>query len=312
MTHDTPARTVPLRQLRLLGLVAPLVFVITLLSLRPWVIETLGLRTGHLVLGTVLLTSVLVFGWGMYRLIDRTHQAVVEAERQSAALVERDRIAREMHDSLAQVLAVAHLRLRALETRPSVAGDERVRADIDDLATLCREAQRDVREAIVGLKDAHHPERSLLEHLDAFVSVFSRTSGIRTTLHADTAAELNLSPAAEVQVIRVAQEALANIRKHAGATHAAVRVTTRDGHTEFVVEDDGVGFDPGHPRGSDGFGLVTMRERTESAGGTLHLDAAPGRGTRVVVTLPDAAPARPAVQTRLAAPAPARVGEAVA
>ena len=112
MTHDTSARTVPLRQLRLLGLVAPLVFVITLLSLRPWVIETLGLRTGHLVLGTVLLTSVLVFGWGMYRLIDRTHQAVVEAERQSAALVERDRIAREMHDSLAQVLAVAHLRLQ--------------------------------------------------------------------------------------------------------------------------------------------------------------------------------------------------------
>ena len=305
MTHATPARTVPLRQLRLLGFVAPLVFVITLLSLRPWVIETLGLRTGHLVLGTVLLTSALVFGWAMYRLIDRTHRAVVEAERQSAALVERDRIAREMHDSLAQVLAVAHLRLRALETRPSVAGDERVRAEVADLATLCREAQRDVREAILGLKDAHHPERSLLEHLDAFVSAFSRTSGIRTSLHTDTGS-LNLSPAAEVQVIRVVQEALANIRKHAGAAHAAVRVTTRDGLTEFIVEDDGVGFDPGHPRGSHGFGLVTMRERTESAGGTLRLDAAPGRGTRVVVTLPDAVPPRPAT------PAPARVGEAVA
>ncbi len=285
MTIDAPRRTVPLHRLRLLGLVGPLVFVCTLLTRRPWVLATLGQEAGQRTLGIVLLTSSVAFGWLMFRLLGRAHDAVVEAERAAGALIERDRIAREMHDSLAQVLGVAHLRLRAVQARPTIAQDERCHADIDDLANLCRDAHRDVREAIVGLKDAHHPERTLLEHLEGFVATFSRTSGIPTTLYADVDADLGLSEAAQVQVIRVVQEALTNARKHAGASAASVRVSARSTHTEFVVEDDGAGFDPTGPR-QQGFGLCTMRERTESVGGSLHIESAPGRGTRVVVRLP--------------------------
>ena len=286
MTLDAPPRAATLRRLRLLGLFAPAVFVAVLLGLRPLVVATFDLRTAHLLLGATLFLSASAFGWAMYSLLGRTHDAVVQAERQTAALLERDRIARELHDSLAQVLSVAHLRLRTLEGRPCIRGDERVRAEIDDLATLCREAHRDVREAIVGLKDAHHPERTLLDHLESFVDVFERTSGIPTTLTTDVEHDLGLSDAAQVQVVRVVQEALTNVRKHAAARRAGVRISARDGHTEFVVEDDGTGFDAHHPRPGDGFGLTTMRERTESVGGTLRIDSAPGRGTRVVARVP--------------------------
>lgn len=284
---DAPRPATPLHRLRLLGLVGPLAFVSILLILRPMMVEVYGLAATHVFLGTLLFVSAALFGWAMFRLLERAHSAVVEAERQTAALVERDRIARELHDSLAQVLGVAHLRLRALESRPSVANDERVRADIDDLATLCREAHRDVREAIVGLKDAPR-ERTLVENLDAYVSVFSRTSGIPTSLATDVDHGLGLTAAAEVQVVRVVQEALTNIRKHAGARCASVRVTARGDHAEFVVEDDGVGFNPTLPTQPDGFGLTTMRERTESVGGQLVVESSPGRGTRVVALLPAA------------------------
>ena len=272
MTHDAPPRSAPLRRLRRLGLFAPLAFVAILLALRPLLMDAVGLHTAHVILGSVLFLSAGLFGWTMYRLLGRAHDAVVEAERHTAALVERERIARELHDSLAQVLGVAHLRLRALSGRRGLVGEDGLRAEVDDLADLCREAHRDVREAILGLKDAHRPERSLAEQLEAYVATFERTSSIPTTLHSDAGGDLGLTPAAEVQVIRVIQEALTNVRKHARARRAGVRIMMHDDHTAFVVEDDGRGFDPGRAPGADAFGLCTMRERTESVGGR-HPDA---------------------------------------
>lgn len=286
MTHDAPPCSAPLRRLRRIGLFAPLAFVAVMISMRPFLMDAFGIRAAHLILGTVLFGSAGLFGWTMHRLLGRAHEAVVEAERQTAALVERERIARELHDSLAQVLGVTHLRLRALSGRRALASEDRLRAEVDDLADLCREAHRDVREAILGLKDAHRPERTLAEQLEAYVATFERTSSIPTTLHAEAQGDLGLSPAAEVQVIRVIQEALTNVRKHARARQAGVRISTHDDHTAFVVEDDGRGFDPAHAPVADGFGLCSMRERTESVGGRFTIESTPGRGTRVVVLLP--------------------------
>lgn len=215
------------------------------------------------------------------------HARALEQERRGAVLAERDRIAREMHDSLAQVLGVTHLQLRALEARPELAGAHEVRGGLAELAGLCHEAYRDVREAILGLRESSSG-RTLLESLAAYVDKFSRVSGIVTTLETDQP-DLALGPRCEVQVIRVIQEALTNVRKHSGATTAVVRVSAGPQSTSFVVEDDGDGFDPAaHRADAGGFGLHTMRERTELVNGSLTVDSAPGQGTRVVVRLPSA------------------------
>ena len=99
---------------------------------------------------------------------------------------------------------------------------------------------------------------------------------------------IHLSPASEVQLIRIIQEALTNVRKHAGAAHAWVRLHRQDPWVQVIVEDDGRGFDPTILVSRDRlhFGLQTMRERAEGLGGKLEIDTAPGRGTRVVATLP--------------------------
>jgi two-component system nitrate/nitrite sensor histidine kinase NarX len=212
-------------------------------------------------------------------------------ERQGAVLAERDRIARELHDSLAQVLGATHLRLRALVARPDVADRPRTAAELVELADVAEEAYRDVREAILGLREASRP-RGLLDSLAAYLEKYSQQAGIRTVLETSLDGDLMLSTDGELQVIRVIQEALTNARKHAHATTARIRIACgSDGSLTIVIEDDGRGFDPSRlaVQRDGGFGLHTMRERIELVGGSLRLDSAPGRGTRVIAMIPPAA-----------------------
>ena len=210
-----------------------------------------------------------------------------ENERQAAILAERERIAREMHDSLAQVLGVTHLRLRAIAAHDEVRAAPGLEKELGDLADIQEEAYRDVREALLGLREASRAHRGLIEGLRAYVVKYSHQSGVSTSLDTDLEAEPPLSPRAEVQVIRVIQEALTNVRKHSGAKNAVVHITADDEATSIVIEDDGRGFDLGGTLlDRDGFGLHSMRERMELIGGTLSIDSAPGRGTRVIARVP--------------------------
>ena len=210
-----------------------------------------------------------------------------ENERQGAIVAERERIAREMHDSLAQILGVTHLRLRALLGGPEVGGSPRVAKELEDLAELTEEAYRDVREAILGLRESSRVDRGLVESLRAYLEKYSHQSGVKATLESTLGGEPALQPRTEVQVIRVIQEALTNVRKHSGAGSAVVRLSGHDDAVRIVVEDDGRGFDlTGTLFGRDGYGLHSMRERMELIGGTLTIDSTPGSGTRVIATIP--------------------------
>jgi signal transduction histidine kinase len=217
-----------------------------------------------------------------------------ENGRQRAVLDERGRIAREMHDSLAQVLGVTHLRLRALDAREEVRDNPEIATELAELADICQEAYRDVRESILGLRGSNRTERGLLDNLRAYLAKYSQQCEIATSLDSDLDHALALSPRCEVQVIRVIQEALTNVRKHSGATSAIVRVTESDSTTTFVVEDNGHGFDPAESLiDRDRFGLYTMRERMDLLNGSLTVDSAPGRGTRVIAVVPERSHPRP-------------------
>ena len=217
-------------------------------------------------------------------------------ERQGAILAERDRIARELHDSLAQVLGSTHLRLRMLLGKADLGGVERASAEITSLADVSEEAYRDVREAILGLRESSRRGRSLIEALQAYVDKFSQQSGIPVTLEARVEDDPALTVSSELQVIRVIQEALTNVRKHARASRAHVRVTDAQAGAGLmiVVEDDGRGFEAGQARvhRDGGYGLETMRERMELAGGSLRIDSTPGRGTRIIALVPQTQRAR--------------------
>jgi len=211
-----------------------------------------------------------------------------EQERHGAILAERDRIARELHDSLAQVLGSTHLQLRHLLAGRALEGRPAVAAELESMASIAEEAYRDVREAILGLREASRP-RDFLEALAAYTDKYALLSGIDVEIETSTLDHPALSARGEIQVLRVIQEALTNVRKHADARSVRVRVqdTPPDSLT-VVIEDDGRGFDPDDVRvhKDGGYGLQTMRERMELAGGSLRVDSSRDRGTRVVAILP--------------------------
>jgi signal transduction histidine kinase len=210
-----------------------------------------------------------------------------EAEEQWTIHAERDRIARELHDSLAQVLGVIHLRLRALENRAKDEASHGIAAELSEVAETADEAYQDVREAILGLRETVREDSGLEGSLREYLRKYSRQTGISAAFACEGDTRRALTPRSEVQLLRVVQEALTNTRKHSRAQRVSVRIDCAGPATTLTVEDDGVGFDPAAVASSmeGGFGLASMRERVEQIGGTLDVHTAPNEGTRIVVHL---------------------------
>ncbi len=216
----------------------------------------------------------------------RLHRQV----RALAVTEERERIAREMHDGLAQVLGYVNTKAQAAQTLLRAGENERAAAQLGQLAEAARASYADVREGILGLRTSLGGERGFVDTLRDYLERWQGQSDVAVRLVTEPAAGFapRLAPNAEVQLLRIVQEALANVRKHAAARQAEVRLTQADGCLEAVVEDDGTGFDPGAlgrtalPR----FGLATMRERAEAVGGSFSVASTPGDGTRVTVRVP--------------------------
>jgi nitrate/nitrite-specific signal transduction histidine kinase len=222
----------------------------------------------------------------------RLHRRV----RDLAISEERERIAREMHDSLAQVLGYVNTKAQAVQELLNRGQTERASTQVGQLGEAARAAYADVRERILALRTSLGPGQGMLEALAEYLDRWKEQSALQAVLvlhPPDADLHALLPPAAELQLLRIVQEALANVRKHAAAAkHVEVRITAGTEGVETVIADDGGGFmyNPQRVRASDDrlphFGLATMRERAESVGGTLDIVSAPGEGTRVVVRLP--------------------------
>ncbi|HEY5629061.1 MAG TPA: GAF domain-containing sensor histidine kinase [Candidatus Limnocylindrales bacterium] len=210
-----------------------------------------------------------------------------EAEEQWTIHAERDRIARELHDSLAQVLGVIHLQLRSLESRAKDEASHEMAAELSDIAETADEAYRDVREAILGLRETVREDDGLEGSLREYLRKYSRQTGISATVSCEGDTRRALSPRSEVQLLRVVQEALTNTRKHSRATRVAVKIDCTGQVASLTIEDDGVGFDPSTVARSmeGGFGLASMRERVEQIGGRIAVHTAPNEGTTIRVEL---------------------------
>ena len=205
-----------------------------------------------------------------------------EEARRLSILEERNALAHELHDSLAQTLASLRFQVRMLE-------------DALDQEGACETALRDLQRIRNGMDEAHTELRDLLTSfrtpvdgrglavaLEKLVERFSAETGIATYFQQECS-QVKLSPSEEMQMLRIVQEALANIRKHARAQNVRVLLSCRGGSYTLLVEDDGVGFVGEGRQGSPGehIGLSIMEERARRLGGELKIESEPGEGTRV-------------------------------
>ena len=203
-----------------------------------------------------------------------------------AVLEERERIARELHDGLAQVLGYINTQTQAVKKLLETRKLSEATSELDAMSAVSREVYADIREAIMGLRAA---PAGLVPALRDYLNRLPRLAGCEIELRVlDDADGIALSPAAEIQLVRIVQEALSNVRKHAEASHVEVVVGADAEEVGVEIIDNGHGFDPlqldrtGWPR----LGLQTMRERAQAIGGDFEVVSATGEGTRIAVHVP--------------------------
>ncbi|WP_067857479.1 sensor histidine kinase [Nocardia shimofusensis] len=225
------------------------------------------------------------------RLIDEvttTRADLAAAQHIAGVLAERDRLAREIHDTLAQGLSSIQLLLRAAERALPLAPENAARY-IDQARQAAVDNLAEARRFVAALTPPTLEGTTLAGALERLCSTTSTRHQITTRFHlvGDPAP---LTTAQEVALLRIAQSALANTVRHAEATTAEVTLSYLDDHIALDVIDDGLGFDPEQLPDPDpdagGFGLPSMRARARALGGTVTVESAPGHGTTVAAQLP--------------------------
>jgi two-component system sensor histidine kinase UhpB len=214
----------------------------------------------------------------------RSRLQEVAARALSAAEEERKRIARELHDETAQMLAALLIRIRLVQRAGDAEALGRLLEEMrDEVGTALEGTRRFAR----GLRPPALDELGLVPAIESHARSLEEISGMRIELAADDVAGL-LTPEAELATYRIVQEALSNVLRHARATRAEVRIA-RDGDRLVVtVEDDGRGFDPANAVSSEGggLGLFGMKERAGYIGGGVEVESRAGHGTRVRAEIP--------------------------
>jgi signal transduction histidine kinase len=222
--------------------------------------------------------------------LEATRGELAESERRAGALAERQRLAREIHDTLAQgfasIVTLYEAARADLATRPVVALGR-----LEEIGRTARSSLSEARRVVWALRPEALEEGTLADALERLVRDFRSETGLDATSRV-TGDRRELEPAAEATLLRVAQEALANVRQHARASRVALTLSYLEDALLLDVRDDGIGFQQGlahadrDGRPAGGFGLTGMRERVEQRGGTLTIESQPGTGTAIVAALP--------------------------
>ena len=191
-------------------------------------------------------------------------------------------MARDLHDGVLQDLSYT---AQAMEVTRVKYGGTGVEKDLEEGTEAIRRAARDLREAIYDLRAYRHRGQSARQLFESLIELNRRRMPDRN-LECDLDEVLldELSGRATVELLRVVQEALTNVRRHSGARNASVNLHASGDVARITVSDDGVGFDPGAL--PPGIGTVGMRERALALGGTVEIESSPGAGTTVRFEVP--------------------------
>lgn len=209
------------------------------------------------------------------------------AGRRAGMLGERQRLAREIHDTLAQGFTSIVMNLEAAEgALPEAPDHRRARGHLDQARLTARESLSEARRLVWALRPESLENHSLPEALEQLAGRWSAASGVGAEANV-IGTPRPVSAGTEVTLLRVAQEALANVLKHADAGRAVLTLSYVGERVTLDVVDDGVGFDAANGSvKSGGFGLEAMKERVEQSGGRLTIESSPGEGVTLVAEVP--------------------------
>jgi signal transduction histidine kinase len=253
------------------------------------------IRSGDETLGIIFLANKRVKGgftgrdeelltlFAAHAAIALTNARLYERHHELSVVQERNRLARELHDAVAQKLF--SLRLTAQAAAALADKDPvRTRAELKQVERLAAEAQAELRSVIFELRPADLTDDGLASSLGKHIEVLDRVSDVRLRFTGEDVPDLD--SACEAALFRIAQEGLYNALRHADAQSIEVSLAAGPRSVVLEIRDDGTGFENPVEQARDGLGLGSMRERAEAAGGSLTITSAPGSGTVVRVEVP--------------------------
>jgi two-component system nitrate/nitrite sensor histidine kinase NarX len=204
-----------------------------------------------------------------------------------AVVGERERLGREMHDGVAQTLSLLSIQLAQVRSLLSDGDVEGIAAELQEMGSVIDAGYEEVREAITNLRLAAPKGAEWVDWLREYVYDFGARHDLAAEFEMPSGQEpIVLPPHEEVQLTRIVQEALNNVRKHAQAREVHMALVPNGRKMKLLIEDDGRGFDVEQMRSWEGrYGLSTMRERAELLGGSLKVQSRPGKGTTITVEI---------------------------
>lgn len=217
----------------------------------------------------------------------RDQAQMIEQQKSVATMEERANLARELHDNLCQTLGYINVQSQAAMKFASKGKTAATVSGLSQLTNVTQRAYNDVREYIQGVQTTKMSEQGLAKALREQVGRIQQEYGLYVEMDIpEYLDQYELDAHAAMQLLRIAQEALNNSIKHAEAGHVFLGLTIDAAAVRVIISDDGRGFDPQAYSGGMGYGLTTMRERAEKIGGTLKIISGPGKGTKVIVEVP--------------------------
>jgi PAS domain S-box-containing protein len=218
------------------------------------------------------------------------HEQMLQQQQALAVLRERERLARELHDDMGQVLGTVQMQAQTILALLSQGDTVAAQRQVRNMLAVSRQGNDSVRDFIAGVQVHSAEHDGWFGALEHYLRRFHELYGIQVDL--DIASELEglqhdiMTPGIESQVLRIVQEALANVRKHAASQHAHIGFALQHDWLHIRVRDGGQGFDPASTTTQQGYGLRSMRERAAEIGGQVRIESAPGLGTTVVIQIP--------------------------
>jgi signal transduction histidine kinase len=208
----------------------------------------------------------------------QAHQATIVAER--------DRLAAELHDNLAQTMIL--LKLKAQHVGQLVEGDKKpvVEEELVRIYQAADKAYAQIRGMLLNLNQPADQGKMFPRELEDFVAEFTQNTGLPVELCISENCVLDLNHNHQKQAMLILREALFNVHRHSHASAARIEISTTNSWVQFLVHDNGVGFNPSQQRNANHYGLGIMKVRAERCGGRFTVQSAPGEGATITVTIP--------------------------
>jgi two-component system nitrate/nitrite sensor histidine kinase NarX len=214
------------------------------------------------------------------------HVQLTEQVHQLAIRQERGRISQEIHDGISQLISAIRIRAETAELALEDGDETAVKNTLEDIKQVSDDAFASLRDEIISLREGAQRGKPFITILSEVLDRFQRQWGIATSVELiGEADDWALTPQVELQLLRIVQEAIANVHRHAHASWIKVRLNKEGDDLSLEIQDDGRGFDPEHVQ-EDQVGLRIMRERARGIGGFLGLDTHQNQGTRITIWVP--------------------------